>query len=195
MLAAQEPMVESELAKLFDGDLNVSDVTENLLVLQLNWACRAVELVRVAAGWRFQTKPEFKIYLDKLNPEKTPKYSRSVLETLAIIAYKQPVTRGDIENVRGVTVATDIIKRLEDRGWIEVIGHRDVPGRPSLFATTQQFLDDLSMRTLSDLPVLASADAMGDLLNASQTPIEFDLGVHIQPVTALVPENLVDSPA
>lgn len=174
LLASQEPLPLTEMAKLFEDELPREQLLINLHMLQTNWATRAVELVEVAAGWRFQTKPDFKIYLDRLNPEKTPKYSRSVLETLAIIAYKQPVTRGDIENIRGVTVSSEIIKKLEDRGWIEVIGHRDVPGRPALFATTQAFLDDLSLKTLSGLPPLLANAALGDLQHAAQAPISFE---------------------
>lgn len=176
LLAAQEPLPTQELAKLFDGEIDHRSLDRVLNELKTDWQTKSVELTLVANGWRFQTKPEYKNYLDKLNPEKTPKYARSVLETLAIIAYKQPVTRGDIEGIRGVTVASDIIKKLEDRGWIEVIGHRDVPGRPSLFATTKDFLNDLGLKNLSDLPALQSADSMGDLLNASQTPMVFELG-------------------
>jgi segregation and condensation protein B len=177
LLAAQEPLPAGELSKLFDGELDKVAVETVLLELQTDWHPKSVELVQVAHGWRFQTKPEYKTYLDKLNPEK-------VLETLAIIAYKQPVTRGDIENIRGVTVASDIVRKLEDRGWIEVIGHRDVPGRPSLFATTKDFLNDLGLKTLSDLPPLQTADAMGDLLNAAQTPMMFELGAEITPEAA-----------
>jgi segregation and condensation protein B len=176
LLSAQEPLPAADLSKLFDDEVEKADLEAVMLELQADWQPRSVELVCVAAGWRFQTKPEFKSYLDKLNPEKAPKYSRSVLETLAIIAYKQPVTRGDIENIRGVTVASEIVKKLEDRGWIEVIGHRDVPGRPSLFATTKDFLNDLGLRSLSDLPALQTPETMGDLLNAAQTPMVFELG-------------------
>lgn len=176
LLASQEPMGVRELAGLFEGALSDAQLNEHLIELKADWQAHSVELVQLHTGWRFQTKPQFKIYLDKLNPEKTPKYSRSVLETLAIIAYKQPVTRGDIENIRGVTVATEVMKRLEDRGWVEAIGHRDAPGRPALFATTQQFLDDLSLNTLSDLPALSHVEAMGDLLMGAQTPMVFELG-------------------
>ena len=175
LLAAQEPLSTAELSKLFDDDITAQALGEVLLELKNDWQAQSVELVCVAAGWRFQTKPEYKQYLDKLHPEKAPKYARSVLETLAIIAYKQPVTRGDIEGIRGVTVASDIVKKLEDRGWIEVIGHRDVPGRPSLFATTKDFLNDLGLRSLSDLPPLQTAEGMDDLLNAAQAPMVFEL--------------------
>ncbi len=176
LLSAQEPLPTGDLSKLFDDEIEKAALEAVLTELQSDWQARSVELICVASGWRFQTKPDYKTYLDKLNPEKAPKYSRSVLETLAIIAYKQPVTRGDIENIRGVTVASDIVKKLEDRGWIEVIGHRDVPGRPSLFATTKDFLNDLGLRALSDLPPLQTPETMGDLLNAAQTPMLFELG-------------------
>ena len=176
LLSAQEPLPTGDLSKLFDDEIEKAALEAVLTELQSDWQARSVELVCVASGWRFQTKPDYKTYLDKLNPEKAPKYSRSVLETLAIIAYKQPVTRGDIENIRGVTVASDIVKKLEDRGWIEIIGHRDVPGRPSLFATTKDFLNDLGLCALSDLPPLQTPETMGDLLNAAQTPILFELG-------------------
>jgi segregation and condensation protein B len=141
--------------------------------LKQDWSGRGVELVGLASGWRFQSKPAMRSYLDRLHPEKPPKYSRAVLETLAIIAYRQPVTRGDIEEIRGVTVNTQVVKQLEDRGWIEVIGHRDVPGRPALYATTRQFLDDLGLTALDELPPLAdpSAQLNADLLG--QHAIEF----------------------
>jgi segregation and condensation protein B len=130
--------------------------------MQLDWAQRGVELVQVATGWRFQSRPEMREYLDRLNPEKPPKYSRAVMETLAIIAYRQPVTRGDMEDIRGVTVNSLVIKQLEDRGWVEVIGHRETVGRPSLYATTRQFLDDLGLASLDQLPVYDSAQAQAN---------------------------------
>jgi segregation and condensation protein B len=130
--------------------------------LQLDWAQRGVELVQVATGWRFQSRPEMREFLDRLNPEKPPKYSRAVMETLAIIAYRQPVTRGDMEDIRGVTVNSLVIKQLEDRGWVEVIGHRETVGRPSLYATTRQFLDDLGLASLDQLPVFDSDQAQAN---------------------------------
>ena len=130
--------------------------------MQLDWAQRGVELVQVATGWRFQSRPEMREFLDRLNPEKPPKYSRAVMETLAIIAYRQPVTRGDMEDIRGVTVNSLVIKQLEDRGWVEVIGHRETVGRPSLYATTRQFLDDLGLASLDQLPVFDSAQAQAN---------------------------------
>ena len=154
LLTAQEPMSISELRRLFDQDLGAETLRRLLEDIRLQWAGRGVELVSVASGWRFRAKPEMQGFLDRLNPQKPPRYSRAVLETLAIIAYRQPVTRGDIEDVRGVVVSTNIVKALEARGWIEVIGHREVPGRPALYATTRQFLDDLCLRSLEELPPL-----------------------------------------
>jgi segregation and condensation protein B len=148
------PLTINNLKQLFDGKLDSFSIEKCLVNLQKDYEYRSVELIEVSTGWRFQTQAKYKPYLDKLNPEVQPKYSRAVLETLAIIAYKQPVTRGDIESIRGVSVATDIIKKLEDRGWIEVIGHRDVLGRPALWATTKKFLDDLSLKKLNELPTL-----------------------------------------
>lgn len=154
LLASTEPLSISDLRRLFSEEVGADTVRRLLDELRDAWKDRAVELVNLASGWRFQTRPAFQEYLDRLNPEKPLRYSRAVMETLAIIAYRQPVTRGDIEDIRGVTVTTDVIKKLEDRGWIDVVGHRDVPGRPALYATTRHFLDDLGLRTLQELPAL-----------------------------------------
>ncbi len=154
LLAHTEPMPVSELRRLFDDELDADTIRLLLEDLQREWVGRGVELVPLASGWRFQTRPEMREYLDKLKNEKPPRYSRAIMETLAIIAYRQPVTRGDIEDIRGVTVATQVIKSLEDRSWIEVIGHRDAPGKPELFGTTRHFLDDLGLRSLEELPML-----------------------------------------
>lgn len=160
LLCAQEPLSISDLRKLFtDGDVGEetvsADVVKQLLEeLRNDWSDKGIEIVSLSSGWRFQSRPEMKKYLERLNPEKPPRYSRATMETLAIIAYRQPVTRGDIEEIRGVAVNSQTIKMLEDRGWIEAIGHRDVPGRPALFATTKQFLDDLGMSSLDQLPPL-----------------------------------------
>jgi segregation and condensation protein B len=182
LICAQEPLKLGELRKLFADGVSADTVRTLLEDLKQDWSGRGVELVGLASGWRFQSKPAMRSYLDRLHPEKPPKYSRAVLETLAIIAYRQPVTRGDIEEIRGVTVNTQVVKQLEDRGWIEVIGHRDVPGRPALYATTRQFLDDLGLTALDELPPLAdpSAQLNADLLG--QHAIEFaeaeaDIGV------------------
>lgn len=160
LLVSQEPLSLSRLGKLFDEDLGADTLRKLLEELRRDWIGRGVELVSVAGGWRFQSKPEYRKYIDRLSPEKPPRYSRAVLETLAIIAYRQPVTRGDIEEIRGVAVSTQVIRTLEERGWIDEVGHRDVPGRPALFATTRQFLDDLNLRSLNELPPLEELSAL-----------------------------------
>jgi len=181
LLCADEPMRIGDLRKLFtDSDEIDNDVIkQQLQVLQDEWADKGLELSELASGWRFQSRPEMQKYLERLNPEKPPKYSRAVMETLAIIAWRQPVTRGDIEDIRGVTVSSQIIKTLEERGWIDVLGHRDAPGRPALLGTTKQFLDDLGLKALDDLPVLDSGEAgMPDLsgldmnITASEQPAQ-----------------------
>lgn len=154
LICAQQPLPLAALRALFDDQLGLDTLRALLDELVRDWEGRGVELVPLAGGWRFQSRPEMREYLDRLNPEKPPKYSRAVLETLAIVAYRQPVTRGDIEDIRGVTVGTPIVKQLEDRGWIEAIGHREAPGRPALYATTRQFLDDLGLTSLDQLPPL-----------------------------------------
>lgn len=161
LLCASQPMPLAEMRKLFGEDPEFNNERLNALLqgLQEQWADRGLELVQLASGWRFQSRARMQRYLERLNPERPPKYSRAVMETLAIVAWRQPVTRGDIEDIRGVTVSSQIVKTLEDRGWIEVIGHRDAPGRPALFATTRQFLDDLGLRSLGELPPLDSAQA------------------------------------
>ncbi len=166
LLAASEPMPLQELKKVFEGECSV-DLVRNLLEeIRAEWADRSVELAMVASGYRFRVKPYFQKYLDRMSNEKPPKYSRAVLETLAIIAYRQPVTRGDIEDIRGVTVSPHILKTLEDRGWIDEIGTKDAPGRPALFATTKHFLDDLNLRTLEELPPLHELQATLDMSQA-----------------------------
>lgn len=166
LLTAERPLVLSELRQLFGGELNSDTLRVLLDELRRDWSGRGVELVALASGWRFQSAPLMRPYLERLNPEKPPRYSRAVMETLAIVAYRQPVTRGDIEEIRGVTVNSQVIKTLEDRGWIEVIGHREAPGRPALFATTRDFLNDLGLRSLDELPPLEG----GEML-----PVEFEL--------------------
>lgn len=161
LLCSTQPVTVRDMRVLFDDALGADTLKGLLEELQLDWAERGLELVSVATGWRFQSRPELRIYLDKLNPEKPPKYTRAVMETLAIIAYRQPVTRGDMEDIRGVTINTQILKQLEDRGWVEVIGHRETAGRPALFATTRQFLDDLGLQSLAQLPAL---DPVGERL-------------------------------
>ncbi|MGZ5233859.1 MAG: SMC-Scp complex subunit ScpB [Burkholderiales bacterium] len=174
LLTSQEPLTLVELKKLFDDELANDTVRKVLDDLRTDWEGRGVELVSVASGWRFRARLESQKFLDRLNPQKPPKYSRAVLETLAIIAYRQPVTRGDIEDIRGVTVSSNILKSLEARGWIDVVGQREVPGRPALYATTRSFLDDLNLRSLEELPAL---DDLGTLVES--TPVE-----QAQPETA-----------
>jgi segregation and condensation protein B len=166
-------MTISELRRLFDDEIGADSIRFLLEELRADSAHRGVELVALASGWRFQTKPEMREFLDRLNPEKPPKYSRAVMETLAIIAYRQPVTRGDIEDIRGVTVASTIIKSLEDRGWIETLGHRDVPGRPALFGTTRLFLDDLGLASLSELPAIGADGMLPPIAMPGQQAIDF----------------------
>ena len=154
LLAAREPLTTNAMQKMFEERLSHDLLRKLLDEIRAEWSDRSVELVQLASGWRFRTRVEYLPHLDRLSPEKPPKYSRAVLETLAIIAYRQPVTRGDIEEIRGVAVNPNIVKTLEERGWIDVVGHRDTPGRPALFATTKQFLDDLGLRSVSELPPL-----------------------------------------
>ena len=158
LICSHQPIQVRELRVLFQDDLGADTIKTLLEELQLDWAQRGVELVQVASGWRFQSRPQMREYLDRLNPEKPPKYTRAAMETLAIIAYRQPVTRGDMEDIRGVTINSQILKQLEDRGWVEVIGHRETVGRPGLYATTRQFLDDLGLASLDQLPLLAQVD-------------------------------------
>jgi segregation and condensation protein B len=154
LLTSNEPMSTAQLRRLFEDEFDEETIRLLLDDLRRDWHDRSVELVPLASGWRFQSRPEMREYLDRLKSEKPARYSRAVMETLAIIAYRQPVTRGDIEEIRGVVVASPVIKSLEDRGWVEAIGHRDAPGRPALYGTTRQFLDDLGLRSLQELPAL-----------------------------------------
>lgn len=160
LLTAQEPLSVHQLKKLFTEDVRAALINDLLDEIQKGWKGRGIELAKLASGWRFRARAEFTPYLARLNPEKPPRYSRAVMETLAIIAYKQPVTRGDIEAIRGVTVSTSVMQTLLERGWIEIIGHKDVPGRPGLYATTSKFLDDLSLTSLRDLPPLAELSTL-----------------------------------
>jgi len=154
LLASQEPLPVSELRRMFDDEIDADTLRALLEELREAWSGRGVELVVTASGWRFQTKASLQKFLERIHPERAPRYSRAVLETLAIVAYRQPVTRGDIESVRGVSVSTEVMRRLEERGWVETIGHKEVPGRPALYATTKTFLDDLGLRSLEELPPL-----------------------------------------
>jgi segregation and condensation protein B len=190
LLASSEPVQVIELKRLFDQELNVETLRKLLEELKQDWAGRSVELVNLASGWRFQTRAEFAPFLERLQPEKAPRYSRAVMETLAIIAYRQPVTRGDIEDIRGVTVSTQIIQALENRGWIDAVGHREAPGRPALYATTRKFLDDLGMLSLQELPpleeiakTLEPVPAKGDSAEAAAAlgPAEAEPGADAEP--------------
>jgi len=165
LICAHQPMPLRDMRALFADELGADTLRSMLDDLRRDWEGRGVELVTLASGWRFQSRPEMREYLDRLNPEKPTKYSRAVMETLAIIAYRQPVTRGDIEDIRGVTVASQIVKQLEDRGWVEAIGYREAPGRPALWATTRQFLDDLGLASLAQLPLLHGANGAAAMLS------------------------------
>ena len=171
LICAAQPLQVREMEVLFDGVLSADTIKQLLHQLQDDWASRGVELVHVANGWRFQSRPAMREFLDRLHPEKPPKYTRATLETLAIIAYRQPVTRGDMEDIRGVTINSLLLKQLEERGWVEVIGHRETVGRPALYATTRQFLDDLGVESLDQLPILSSGEGEGAMLEQ----IEFGL--------------------
>ncbi len=172
LICSQQPLPVREMRVLFNDELGADTIKALLADLQDDWAQRGVELVHVASGWRFQSRPQMREFLDRLHPEKPPKYTRAVLETLAIIAYRQPVTRGDMEDIRGVTINALILKQLEDRGWVEVIGHREAAGRPALFATTKQFLDDLGIESLDQLPVLETPGEQANLLASLATPAD-----------------------
>ena len=200
LICANQPMPLRDMRSLFDDELGPDTLRSLLDELTREWEGRGVELVALATGWRFQSRPEMRTYLDRLNPEKPPKYSRAVLETLAIIAYRQPVTRGDIEDIRGVTVATQIIKQLEDRGWVDAIGYRESPGRPALLATTKQFLDDLGLASLEQLPLLEGGTGGGAMLAEAlsdqaslldpQDPLDAQAVLLLE---AAAPESLADA--
>ena len=175
LICASQPLKVAELRSLFADELGTDTLKALLEELQFDWAQRGVELAQVASGWRFQSRPQMRVYLDRLNPEKPPKYTRATLETLAIIAYRQPCTRGDMEDIRGVTINSLILKQLEDRGWVEVIGHRETVGRPALFATTRQFLDDLGLESLDQLPALDDPHAQARALASLEMPLEMPL--------------------
>jgi len=182
LLCAQEPLTVADLSRLFVEDITTADIDEALVELQRAWDDRGMELVHIATGWRFQSRLSMREYLDRLTPEKPPKYSRAVMETLAIIAYRQPVTRGEIEEIRGVAVSSNVMKQLEDRGWVEVIGHKETVGRPGLYATTKQFLDDLSLTNLQSLPMLEDAAPMAAAAQLGQAVMEFDPSATVETV-------------
>ena len=182
LLCAQEPLTVADLSRLFVEDITTADIDEALVEIQRTWDDKGMELVHIATGWRFQSRLSMREYLDRLTPEKPPKYSRAVMETLAIIAYRQPVTRGEIEEIRGVAVSSNVMKQLEDRGWVEVIGHKETIGRPGLYATTKQFLDDLSLTNLQSLPILEDAAPMAAAEQLGQAVMEFDPSATVETV-------------
>jgi segregation and condensation protein B len=169
LLTTQEPLSVADLRRLFEDQLSADTLRKVLDEMRSDWQGRGVELSQVASGWRFQSRAEYQVFLDRLSPQRPPRYSRAVLETLAIVAYRQPATRGDIENIRGVTASSGVLKALEARGWIEVVGHREVPGRPALYATTKSFLDDLALRSLDELPALDDLGTLVDM-NSESAP-------------------------
>jgi segregation and condensation protein B len=172
LICSQQPLPVRDMRSLFNESLGVDTLKTLLEELKYDWAGKGVELVSVASGWRFQSRPEMREFLDRLHPEKPPRYTRATLETLAIIAYRQPVTRGDMEDIRGVTINSLLIKQLEDRGWVEVIGHREAAGRPALYATTRQFLDDLGLQSLDQLPLLENMTNQGDVFGALMESVD-----------------------
>jgi segregation and condensation protein B len=182
LLCAQEPLSVADLSRLFIEDISTTDIDEALVEIQRAWDDKGMELAHIATGWRFQSRLSMREYLDRLTPEKPPKYSRAVMETLAIIAYRQPVTRGEIEEIRGVAVSSNVMKQLEDRGWVEVIGHKETIGRPGLYATTKQFLDDLSLTNLQSLPILEDAAPMAAAEQLGQAVMEFDPDATVETV-------------
>lgn len=191
LLCAQEPLSVADLSRLFIEDITTADIDETLIELQRMWDDKGMELVHIATGWRFQSRLAMREYLDRLTPEKPPKYSRAVLETLAIIAYRQPVTRGEIEEIRGVAVSSNVMKQLEDRGWVEVIGHKETIGRPGLYATTKQFLDDLSLTNLQSLPILEDAAPMAAAEQLGQAVMEFDAEATVETVVIDSDESIL----
>ena len=183
LICSQQPLPLRDMRALFSDSLGGDSLKNLLEELKDDWSAKGVELISVATGWRFQSRPEMREYLDRLHPEKPPRYTRATLETLAIIAYRQPVTRGDMEDIRGVTINSLLIKQLEDRGWVEVIGHREAAGRPALYATTRQFLDDLGLHSLDQLPLLDrvanQVDVFGSLVDSADTA-SFDAASRIE---------------
>jgi segregation and condensation protein B len=189
LLSSTEPLPIADLRKLFDEEIAADVLRRVLEELRTDWAEKGVELANVASGWRFQVRPEYQQFLDRLNPQRPPKYSRAVLETLAIIAYRQPVTRGDIEEIRGVVVSSGILKALEARGWIDEVGHREVPGRPALYSTTRTFLDDLNLRSLDELPPL---EDLGSLVETEPVTDQIE---HLQATTQEATEDQPEPPS
>ena len=195
LLCGQQPLTIRDIQTLYQDALSEPDIRVMLAELSTSWEGKGVELVEVATGWRFQSRVEMREFLDRLHPEKPPRYTRATLETLAIIAYRQPVTRGDMEDIRGVTINSLLLKQLEDRGWVEVIGHREAPGRPALFATTKQFLDDLGLSSLGDLPPLeamgqANAEMLADAVAGVNGAGELLLAAPDAPASATESDDL-----
>jgi len=187
LLCAQEPLSVADLTRLFVEDVSTTEIKAVLDTLQTEWQDKGMELVHIATGWRFQSRLSMREYLDRLTPEKPPKYSRAVMETLAIIAYRQPVTRGEIEEIRGVAVSSNVMKQLEDRGWVEVIGHKETIGRPGLYATTKQFLDDLSLTNLQSLPMLEDVAPAAE--EVGQAVIDFNVDSATETIAEIVTEE------
>lgn len=184
LICSQQALQLREMRTLFNDELGADTIKLLLQDLQQDWASRGVELMGVASGWRFQSRPEMREYLDRLHPEKPPRYTRATLETLAIIAYRQPVTRGDMEDIRGVTINSLLLKQLEDRGWVEVIGHREAAGRPALYATTKHFLDDLGLASLDQLPLMGTTLPQAELLDALNVEPQSDPNAQTEPEVA-----------
>ncbi len=194
LICSQQPLSVREMRTIFNDMVGADTLKELLQEIALEWTLKGVELVQVASGWRFQSRPEMREYLDRLHPEKPPRYTRATLETLAIIAYRQPVTRGDMEDIRGVTINSLLIKQLEDRGWVEVIGHREAVGRPALFATTKQFLDDLGLTSLDQLPTINHPGSQGaDALDPFMEAIAPSLEDSVPPMPETPQEGLEDT--
>ena len=197
LICAQQPLPLKEMGVLFNGALTLDSIKLTLDDLQNDWSARGVELVQVATGWRFQSRPQMREFLDRLHPEKPPRYTRATLETLAIIAYRQPVTRGDMEDIRGVTINSLILKQLEDRGWVDVIGHRETVGRPALYATTKLFLDDLGVSSLDELPTMENGAEPTEMLSQIEfglTSTETDTATLNKPETETETESPVAPP-
>lgn len=194
LICAQQPLPMRDLRLLFDEQVGPDTIRELLDDLIRDWDGRGVELVALATGWRFQSRPEMRVHLDRLHPERPPRYSRATMETLAIVAYRQPVTRGDIEDIRGVTVSSQIVKQLEERGWIEAIGYREAPGRPALYATTRQFLDDLGLASLDQLPTLDGAPSADALAAMQPSLLPEGEGMQAELPLAALESELVEEP-
>lgn len=194
LICSAQPLPVRELRVLFDDELGADTIKTLLGELQEEWTQRGLELVNVASGWRFQSRPDMRDHLDRMHPEKPPRYTRAALETLAIIAYRQPVTRGDMEDIRGVTINSQILKQLEDRSWVEVIGHRETVGRPALYATTKQFLDDLGLESLDQLPLIESPTQQGGYAESLAGAMAEQAALPIEEPVSDAPQAAVTEP-